>query len=250
MFVDRTPVSDGTVTVTLSRGKVNAINEEFVAELSAQMRALRDDPAVTAVILTGRGKFFSFGLDVPELFDRSPEQFADFLGDFCRLYLDLFTFPKPLVASINGHAVAGGCILALACDYRIMLAEGPKIALNESTLGASLFAGTVEMLKYAVGNRNAQEILLTGNMYTPSQALAMGLVDQLVDPDRLLPAAAQKAKEFSANYGPNFESLKHLLRQPTADSIDRREPASIQEFVRIWYLPETREKITRIQIKG
>jgi 3,2-trans-enoyl-CoA isomerase len=250
MCIERTAVTNGTVTVTLARGKVNAIEEAFVTELSAVIASLRDDPAVTTVILTGRGKFFSFGLDVPELYDRSPEQFAGFLGDFCRLCRDLFTFPKPLIAAINGHAVAGGCILALACDYRIMVAEGPKIALNEGTFGASIFAGTVEMLKYAVGDRLAQEILLTGKMFTPLQAQSMGLVDQLVDAPGLLTAGAQKAAELAANYGPNFVSLKRLLRQPTVDAIDRRDQASIEEFVRIWYSPETRAKTKSIQIKG
>ncbi|MHB8879566.1 MAG: enoyl-CoA hydratase/isomerase family protein, partial [Myxococcaceae bacterium] len=128
--------------VTLGRGKVNALDERLVDELADAFRALEADPAVRAVVLTGRGAFFSFGFDVPHLVRYSKEEFiAHWLERFTGLYRQLFSFPKPLVAALNGHTVAGGCMLALTADLRLMVPGTAKIALNELTFGSSVFAG-------------------------------------------------------------------------------------------------------------
>jgi len=234
--------------VTLTNGKVNAINSEAVSELRGHFASLEKDESVRSVILTGEGKFFSFGFHVPELYDYSPEEFTRFLQSFCQMYKEIFLFPKPLIASINGHAVAGGYILALMADYRIMADNNAKIALNEVTFGAALFAGAVEMLRFAAGNKMAAELLLTGQMFGAKEALRMGLVDQLVPEEEVLTAAKSKAEALGKNFGPNFAALKHLLRRPVADEWGRREESSITEFVKIWYSPETREKTRGIKI--
>ena len=100
----------GVATVILERGKVNALNAAVVEELSATFETLGHDAAVGAAVLTGRGKFFSFGFDIPELFPYSQEDFAGFLARFASFYRELFVFPKPVVAALNGHAIAGGCM--------------------------------------------------------------------------------------------------------------------------------------------
>src|SRR5512135_1887998 len=121
-------VRDGIATVVLQRGKVNALNPVVVDELSATFHALQSDTEVSAVVFTGSGKFFSFGFDIPELLAYPREKFTHYLTSFTTLYRDLFIYPKPLVAALNGHAIAGGCMLALACDSAIMAQGGAKIS--------------------------------------------------------------------------------------------------------------------------
>ena len=108
-------------TIRLERGKVNALNSDVVRELITSLDEAAQHPDIKAVVLTGTGKFFSFGFDIPEFLSYSRERFTEFLVSFTGLYTDLFLFPKPVIAALNGHTVAGGCMLATACDYRIMV---------------------------------------------------------------------------------------------------------------------------------
>src|SRR4030095_4268900 len=175
----------GIATVVLSRGKVNALNPAVVEELSAAFEALRGDTAARAVILTGSGRFFSFGFDIPEFLSYTREEFACFLTRLTTLYRTLFSYPKPLVAALNGHAVAGGCMLALAADTAIVAEGNAKVALNEIGFGSSVFAGSTEMLQFRTGAR-ASEIVYSGAMYAPAEAQRLGLVSEVVPPDALL----------------------------------------------------------------
>jgi Delta3-Delta2-enoyl-CoA isomerase len=236
--------------VRLERGKVNALDEEVVDELSGCLRRLASDPGVRSIVLTGTGKFFSFGFDIPGFLDHSKEAFSAYLRKFAALYRELFDHPKPVIAALNGHAVAGGCMLALACDGRLMSAGKGKIALNEIAFGSSLFAGSVELLRHCVGSRRAEQIAFSGTLYTPEQALALGLVDRVVPEAELLSAAREVARVHGAKDPAAFRSVKALLRGPTLDEMARREEASLREFVEIWYSPPTRANLARITIQS
>jgi Delta3-Delta2-enoyl-CoA isomerase len=146
--------SDGISTLTLNRGKVNALNGAVVDQLRALLKDLESDREVKSVVLTGSGKFFSFGFDIPEFLSFTKEQFTDYLINFTELYRYLFLYPKPVVAALNGHTIAGGCMLALACDYRVIVSGKAKI-FNEIGFGSSVFAGSMEMLRFWVGSANA-----------------------------------------------------------------------------------------------
>jgi len=166
-------ITDGIAEARLKRGKVNALSEPVVEEITDCLRSLAADLDTRAVILTGDGAFFSFGFDIPEFLGYSRESFAKFLQRFTALYSYLFTYPKPIVAALNGHAIAGGCMLALSCDYRIMVSGKAKISLNEISFGSSVFAGSVEMLRFLVGGKNAQAILYDGTMYSAETAVQL-----------------------------------------------------------------------------
>jgi len=239
----------GVFILTLARGKVNALNEEMVDHLWERFQTLRDDRECRAVVFTGQGSFFSFGLDVPELYDYPPEAFSRFLTKFTGLYATLFEFPKPVVAAINGHAIAGGCMLATACDYRVMATGKAKISLNEVTFGSSLFAGSIEMLKYVAGQRNAETIALSGRMYSGEEARALGLVDELADGETLAARALAVAREM-AGRAAAYAAIKTILRGPVAERIRQLEADSIRRFVDIWYSPSTREQTKKIQIRS
>jgi enoyl-CoA hydratase/carnithine racemase len=238
----------GLVEVRLERGKVNALNEEVVDELAACFRRLVRDPEVRSIVLTGTGKFFSFGFDIPAFLGHSREAFLAYLRKFATLYRELFACPKPVVAALNGHAVAGGCMLALACDARLVSAGKGKIALNEIAFGSSLFAGSVEMLRYCVGDRNAERIACSGTMYSPEEALALGLVDRVVAAADLLAAARELARGHGSKDPAAFGSVKTLLRGPALEQMARREEASLREFVEIWYSERTWEHLKKIEI--
>ena len=238
----------GITTVTLSRGKVNAINEAFVDELGAVFNELAADADTKAVILTGDGKFFSFGFDIPELLNYSKNDFARYLKKFCAMYTQMFLFPKPIIGAINGHATAGGCILALTCDFRIMVAGKAKIALNELNIGVAIFAGCVGMLKSAVGVRNAEKVLLTGTMYTAGDAQRIGLVDSVTAEETLMAEAKEIANKFSQKNPDAFKTLKNLLRRSAAECFGRSEERSILDFIEIWHSEPTQKVLKGVVI--
>jgi len=237
-------------TVTLNRGKVNAINDAVVSELKSCFHQLTTDTCIRAVILTGQGKFFSFGFDTSEFMNYSKERFTTFLMNFTDFYTSLFLFPKPVVAALNGHAIAGGCMFATACDYRLMATGKAKIALNEITFGASLLAGSVEMLKVCVGERNAQRIVFNGTMFSADEAEELGLIDRKVPEENLLAEANNVAREFAQRDQQAFQSIKLLLRKNIALEMRKREKDSILEFADIWYSPQTRRQVQEIKVRG
>lgn len=248
-FVQRS-IEGNIATVRLSRGKVNAVNEQTAEELKSCFEETAADPDVKAVILTGTGPFFSFGLDIPEFLGYSKESFIRFVTKFADLYTLVFLCPKPVIAALNGHAVAGGCMLATACDYRILVTGKARICLNEINFGSSLFPGSAEMLTYCVGHRNAELVAYTGAMYSAEEAKAMGLVDRIATEDTVMEDAAAVAKEFAARYSPAFESIKKLLRAETGErmrDVDRRYR---DEMVDIWYSEETWKQLQNIRIRA
>jgi enoyl-CoA hydratase/carnithine racemase len=240
---------DGDIaTVALCRGKVNALNDGLVVELRQCLERLAANPDSRAIVLTGRGKFFSFGFDIPEFLAFSKSEFRAYLTGFTGLYTYLFTYPKPVVAALNGHTIAGGCMLALACDYRLMTTGKARISLNEITFGASVLAGSTEMLRFLVGSARAADVLYSGNMYTAEEAHEMGLVQAVSTDDRLTDQAMRVAADLAAKPAPAFAAIKSLLRKPVADEMMQREAASIREFVDIWYTQETWANILDIKI--
>ena len=239
---------DGIATVFLARGKVNALNGEVVAELRSRLEELEGDPKVRAVVLTGRGRFFSFGFDVPAFLTFPKEEFAAYVEAFVGLYTYMFLYPKPLVAALNGHAIAGGCMLALACDGRVMAAGKAKISLNEITFGSTIFAGSTEMLRFWVGSAAATKILYSGTMFPAEEALSLGLVDEVQPEAAVLDRARRIASDLASRSASAFASIKSLLRRPAVEEMRRREQESIREFLEIWYSPATRESLREIRI--
>lgn len=247
-FVD-VDIRGGVAEVTLNRPKVNAINERVVHELAQCLNEVRGNDTAKALILTGEGSFFSFGFDVPELYNYEKKDFTEFMLNFSDMLRNVFLFPKPVVAALNGHSIAGGCILALACDYRLMVAEKAKISLNEITFGSTLFSSAVEMLRFLVGSRNASTILYSGRMYSADEALRLGLIDKAVAREELLNSARSIAEAHINTDDAAFKGIKYLLRNRVADYIKGSEKDSVLEFVEIWYSESVRASLRKIVIK-
>ncbi|MHC5114179.1 MAG: enoyl-CoA hydratase/isomerase family protein [Planctomycetota bacterium] len=243
------PNAHGVAVVTLAHGKVNAIRREMVEALDAALDELEADDATGAVVLAGEGPFFSFGFDVPHFLDHDRAAFEAFLRAFTSLYTRLFTFPKPIVAAVNGHAVAGGWMLAQACDARVIARGNVKLGLNEVRFGAALFAGSVEILRHLAGGRGADLIAAGGQFLGPDEALALGLADALCDADALPARAVDFARHYAGVRQPSFAQIRRLVRGPVVDGYRDREDDSIERFLDIWYRPEMREALAAITIR-
>jgi enoyl-CoA hydratase/carnithine racemase len=246
----RLSVGDGIAEVRLERGKVNALDGAVVRELAACFRQVAEAPEIRAAVLTGTGKFFSFGFDIPEFLAYSKGAFAEYLVEFTGLCRALFSHSKPLVAALNGHAVAGGCMLAAACDARVMVRGKAKIGLNELGFGSSVFAGSVRMLSYWIGERRAQQVLFGGGLYPADEAKELGLVDVVTDEAGLAEAARRVARELGDKDPAAFRSIKGLLRSRLAEEMVAPDAASIREFVEIWYSEATWRRLQDITIRG
>ena len=242
-------ISDSqTAIIELARGKVNAINDDIVKELRQILQQIEHEDGIKAVILTGRGSFFSFGFDIPHFMNYSKDAFKNYLLDFTALYRYMFLYPKPIIAAINGHAIAGGCMLVTTCDYRIMVTGKAKISLNEITFGASLFSGSVEILKHCTGQRNAEVVAGTGKMFTAEEAKELGLVDEVVTLENLLSRADEIAIEYGGRTGPAYRGIKKLVRGPLTATMEADDAQSIDDFIEIWYSDSMRKRLEQIKI--
>ena len=245
----KTDIKEGIATVVLQRGKVNALNDAVINELRSCLQDLEKDRDTQAIILTGSGSFFSFGFDVPEFLSYTKAAFAAFIANFTDFHTYLFLYPKPVVAALNGHTIAGGCMLAIACDRRVMAAGKGKIGLNEIAFGAAVFASSAEILRFLAGSANAARILYSGTMYPPEEATRLGLVDEVTAESDLMVKAGTIARDMASKPIPAFAAIKSLLRKPVIDEALRREKATIEAFVEIWYSESTWKNLQEIKIR-
>ena len=241
---------DGSIaTVTLAHGKVNSINETLVDDFNEALDQIQSDTSVDAVILTGRDKFFSFGFDVPELLTLSREDLTRFLTKHTAVLARLFMFEKPIIAAINGHATAGGCMLIMACDYRIAAGGRAKVGLNEIDLGVAVFGGSAEMLCYWTGNWCAELILNEGKLYSIDEAADLAMIDKIVRPENLISSATEKAKEYGAKPRAAYRTIKKLLRGAVADRIAQGEQEALDAFIETWYTDQAQEILRTLAIR-
>lgn len=174
----------------LDRGKVNAINQEMVLEIRSAFADFTVNDTIQGVIITGTPHFFSAGLDVIELYSYDKIKIEQFFGDFGGMFLELVTFKKPLIAAITGYAPAGGCVIALAADYRIMAAgENYTIGLNEVAVNIQISNNLINSYTYWIGTGLANRYILSGTLLKVNEAKNCGLVDQVANLDDVVSAA-------------------------------------------------------------
>ena len=184
--------------VTMTTNPVNAQNRAFFADLHEAFDVLERDHAQSPVVLTGTGTRFSAGLDLGEhfpLFAGDRAAVASWFRDYRATNMRLFTYARPTVAAVNGHAFAGGLITAAVCDHRVAVAEGARFGLNEVPIGIPMPAVYVRMLAYAWGDPVAARTYLLGETFSPTEAYALGMVHQLVPAEELLDRAVAVAEQ-------------------------------------------------------
>jgi len=237
-------IQDGVAIIRLANGKSNTINAQLITDLSARLDHLNLDREVNALVLASADpKFFSIGFDIPNLFDLSKAGFLDYYQKFNQFCLQLYTSPKPTVAAITGHAIAGGCILTLCCDYRIIRDSRALMGLNEIKLGVPVPYAAGQILGQIVGARIGRDIVESGEFSSPEESLEMGLVDQVLSLEEVLPAAVNKAASLAADSPDAYALIKANRVEAVAAQIRKRLPEKERVFVERWYAPETREKL-------
>lgn len=200
-------------TVQLDRGTANALQISMIKEITAAFNQLKDDENTRAVVLVGKGNFFSAGLDVIEIEAYNEAESVEFWNAFASMIGTLLAFPKPLVAAINGHSPAGGAILALTADFRYM-AEGKfRIGLNEVPVGIAVPEPIYEMYARVVGHKNAYQFLLEGKLSLPEEALAAGLVDAVLPQEEVYNTAVNKAVQLARLEAKTFGKTKLNMRR-------------------------------------
>ena len=232
---------DSVAVVRLQRGVSNAINLALVTELSSLLSQAARDRQVHGLVLTSsNSKFFSIGFDLPALYDLSPQDFKQFYQAYNRLCLDLYSWPKPTLAALPGHAIAGGCILAMCCDGRIIAPGRKLMGLNEIKLGVPVPYPADRILREIVGGRNARMIMEGGEFYPPDEALALGLVDQILPAEDLETAAMERIRSIGALSPQAFALIKRNRVEPVMDRITRVLGDKEKNFMECWHSPETR----------
>jgi enoyl-CoA hydratase len=165
--------------LTLDRPPANAINEGLLADLRSALDLARDDASIRVVVVTGRGAFFSGGFDFSA--PRRDDAVAFDLYDLYReCHLELLTLPKPTVAMINGHAIAGGFVLALACDFRIAVDAEFRIGMNEVEVGASFPRAAFEICRLRLTHAAASELILGATLCPSSNGVALGAFSEVL----------------------------------------------------------------------
>jgi enoyl-CoA hydratase len=202
-------------------------------------------------VLTGYDRFFSTGLDLVSLYELDPASLDAFVRDFDRVMLEVFGFPRPVVAAVNGHAVAGGCILALACDARVAAAGPLQIGLNEVRLGLPFPASALEIARHALLPASLAEVLGGGALYPPAEARARGLVDAVATGDVLAEARALAAR-LAESPASAFAAIKAALRGPAVERAGATLDGLREAFVEAWFAPPARERIgaARDRLRG
>ena len=226
----------------IEHGKANAIDIELAAELNRRFAELEQAPA-RAVVFTGTGSIFSAGVDLFRIVSGGDAYLDEFLPAMVKMMETLFTFPKPVIAAVNGHAIAGGCILVCACDLRVM-ADGPgKIGVPELRVGVPFPTLALEILRFAVPERHLQELVYTGRTYTPAEALQRGLVNEIVAPEALLDRACELGERLGAIPPVTFQVTKRQLRGPVLERVERLGPSIDAEVTGIWASSEVQAVI-------
>jgi enoyl-CoA hydratase len=227
-------VADGVTVVRCDYPPVNAADLGLLNDIAATIRGL-DGP----IILTGAGKVFSAGVDLRAILDGGTDYTDRFLSSLSTAFLAVFDYPAPVVAAVNGHAIAGGCVFAMAADIRLM--SGGTIGLSELAVGVPFPVTALEICRYAMGTSVTRAALQadTVDMHT---ALARGWIDEIVMPEDLLPRATALARALGQHSPTAYAATKEQLHRPARRAIDAG--AEVDARMRaIWMSDETRARI-------
>jgi enoyl-CoA hydratase len=238
----RRDAQDGISILTIHQGKANALDLELCLALDEALAAVEHEPC-RAVVLTGDGPIFSAGVDLTRLLMEDSaytERFVPALADVVRR---LFVLPKPVVAAVSGHAIAGGCLLVQAADRRLVADGKARLGVPELLVGVPFPTVGLEVLRFQVGHRRAQDLAYSGRTVLPAEACELGLVDRVVDAGDLAQEALAEAKRLAAIPAQTFALTKRQLRRPVLEVIDRDATAFDAKVLSLWSDDDVRHAV-------
>lgn len=233
---------DGIVVLTMKHGKANALDLELCTRLSDLLDELGSED-VPALVLTGHGRIFCAGVDLIRMLDGGPDYIRVFLPALRRVIRTTFVFPAPVVAALNGHAVAGGCLLAAAADRRLLADGGGRVGVPELRVGVPFPAEAVEVMRAVLPPARFRTLILGGAMLDAVAAHDWGLVDEVVEPGRLMEQATGVARDLASIPAGAFRLTKRLMRAPALARMDEAGRTESEALLRVWTEPATLEAV-------
>ena len=210
-FVNLEVAESGVGTIRLDRPKVNALNEQVSTEIGAAVAAAANDERVRAVVVWGGERVFAAGADIKEMADKDAVSMFRYIGGFQSIFTSLEQLPKVTIAAINGYALGGGCELALACDFRIC-AEDSQLGQPEILLGVMPGAGGTQRLPRLIGVSRAKDLIYSGRFVVASEALDIGLVNEIAAPADVYPRAVALAERYARGPGVALMAAKQAIQ--------------------------------------
>lgn len=228
---------DGVVVLKLAHGKASALDVELCEEIAA---AFARERSASALVLTGSGSIFSAGVDLVRLVEGGEAYVRRFLPVLTSAIRAVLDCDRPVVAAINGHAIAGGCILAAACDLRFMERGRGRIGVPELLVGVPFPEAAREVMELVVPPARRREVFLYGDTWSADDALLRGLVDRVVEPEQLMDDSLSAARKMAAIDRGVFEMTKRRLLRDARERVANEEPSAV---VSEWTSPAAMERI-------
>ncbi len=238
-MIDRSD-NDGVTWLTLNHRKANAFDLEFSLALVDAMGELHDGAG--AVVFTGQGSIFSAGVDLKRIVAEGESYIRAFLPALDDAFRAVFTLPRPTVAAVNGHAIAGGAVLACACDHSVMARGDGRVGLPELAVGVPFPPSVVGILSSALPRPRLRSILLGGGLYAADDALTEGLMHELVDADALTASAQSRAQALARAPAASYAATKALINTPALAPADA---LGLDATIEAWCSEPVRSAIAR-----
>lgn len=241
---------DGAIAqVRLARPKANAIDGQMVEELLTALDELEADPEIRGLLLCGAPGMFCAGLDVVSLYDLDRSTMSQFWNRFNELMLRLLGSPLITMTAIAGHSPAGGCVLAIMTDYRVMASGRFKIGLNEVGVGIAMPQGVVEVFRSIIGHRQAERLGLTGALIGPGEALSLGLVDELVEPEAVEQRSLDVLGAWLKLAPAGQRATKGFFRQRLVEELRASQSQDEAAFLDVWFSDDARKTMAGLVAK-
>ncbi len=239
---------DSLVEIKLSRPPVNALNFELLDQLVHTFEQVIASGA-KGIVLSGGAKVFSGGLDVPYLLSSSPADLRACWSRFFDAARSIANSPVPVVAAIAGHNPAGGCVLALCCDYRVM-AEGPfRIGLNETQVGLAVPDAIQYLMRRIVGAHRAERMIVAGTMIESQKAFELGIIDQLAAQEVVVETALAWLRTHAALPQGPMRTTRALARADIIHALNGFKDAEMEQFMQGWFSEETQTVLQGLFVK-
>lgn len=222
----------------------NALNPKLMDALSGALTELRDQGAPPVLLKSSHPALFCPGWDLKYLAGAQRNDVADALERFNRLIFDLFSYPGPTGAAIQGHAVAGGCLLAMCCDLRIMAMGRPRIGLSELNLGVPVPASSLVMLRERLAANVVEELVVGGDGCNAERARSLGVAHRIAEPDLVAAKTERELSRLAAKSTRAFAATKRFLLGDSWRRMSEPGAAADEVFLDCWFSPETQERIT------